>query len=132
MIQVFDSAPAGLQPAPKDPRMLAAGYQVSVREVNFGTVTDRESLMLAFLGGLALTQSFGRNWDALYDVLTDPETRPARFALLLCGYARFRSRHATLATPLEATLIDAQAEATRLGRQLWLLIEEADSDPDAW
>ncbi|WP_412028915.1 barstar family protein [Deinococcus yunweiensis] len=132
MIQVFDTAPDGLQPAPKDPRMIAAGYQVSVREVNFGAVTDRESLMLAFLSGLALTQSFGRNWDALYDVLTDPDLRPARFALLMCDYAHFRNRHPSLAAPLETTLLDAQAEATRLGRQLWLLIEEADSDPNAW
>ncbi|UTA50032.1 barstar family protein [Deinococcus radiodurans] len=58
--------------------MLAAGHQVSVREVVLTGVRDKEALMLAFLSGLGLTHSFGRNWDALYDVLTDPNSaRPA-------------------------------------------------------
>ncbi|GHF32225.1 RNAse (barnase) inhibitor barstar [Deinococcus metalli] len=132
MIQIFDEAPAGLQPAPHDPRVIAAGYQVTVREVDFGAVDDKDSVMLAFLAGLGLAQSFGRNWDALYDVLSDPGVWPPKLAILLCDYGHFRSRHARLSSDLDRVLLDAQAEAARQDRNLWLLIEEPDSDPNAW
>ncbi|WP_309572963.1 barstar family protein [Deinococcus sp.] len=132
MMQIFDDVPAGLQAAPHDPRIIAAGYQVMVREVSFGAVDNKDSLMLAFLSGLALTEAFGNNWDALYDMLTDPEQWSGKFALLLCDYRSFRSRHPRLSAELERVLLDAQAEATRQERRLWLLIEEADSDPDGW
>ncbi|PNY80084.1 barstar family protein [Deinococcus koreensis] len=132
MIQVFDEAPNGLQPAPHDPRMLAAGHQVAVREINFRDVHDKESLMLAFLRGLGLSQTFGRNWDALYDVLTDPESRPAKSAVLLCSYASFRKKHPHLSADLERVMLDAQATAAEAGRSLWLLLEEPDSDTRHW
>jgi RNAse (barnase) inhibitor barstar len=132
MINPFSDQPQGVQPAPHDVRLVAAGYQVAVREVDFGAVRDKDTLMLAFLAGLGLTQNFGRNWDALYDVLTDPSQRPARFALMLCDYARFRRRAAALARELEAVLFDAQNEAARQGRSLWLLAEEPESDTGHW
>ena len=88
--------------------------------------------MLAFLSGLGLTQSFGRNWDALYDVLTDPEERPARLALVLCSYEQFRQRNRKLTPELEGVLLDAQREAAGAGRQLWLLSEEPATDPRHW
>jgi RNAse (barnase) inhibitor barstar len=132
MTQIFDEAPTGLQPAPRDPRVIAAGYQVAVREVNFGAVDDKDGVMLAFLAGLGLTQSFGRNWDALYDVLSDPGLWPPRLALLLCDYGQVRARHPRLSAALERVLLDAQAEAARQERMLWLLTEEPDSDPAAW
>lgn len=132
MIHVFDEAPNGLQPAPHDPRMLAAGHQVAVREVDFGSVHDKESLMMAFLRGLALSQTFGRNWDALFDVLTDPELRPAKSAVLLCGYTRFRRKHPHLSADLERVMLEAQASAAEAGRSLWLLPEEADGDNGSW
>jgi len=128
MIQVFNAPPDGLQPAPHDVRVLAAGYQIGVREVSFTGVHDKDSLMMAFLSGLALTERFGRNWDALYDVLTDLQSRPARLALVLCDYAEFHRRHPPLAAQLEAVLLDAQRTLAGQGRDLWLLIEERDSD----
>lgn len=131
-MNVFREAPQGIQTAPHDPRIVAAGYQVSVREVDLSRVRDKESLMLAFLRGLALTESFGRNWDALYDVLTDPDARPARFALVLCDYEHFRRRHRHLGAELERVLLDAQREAAAQGRSLWLLAEERESDPRHW
>ncbi|MBX8467390.1 barstar family protein, partial [Deinococcus sp. RIT780] len=76
MMQVFDTAPQGIQTAPHEPRILAAGHQVSVREINLGGAQDKTTLMLAFLNGLGLRSTFGQNWDALYDVLTDPDQRP--------------------------------------------------------
>lgn len=132
MIHVFDEAPSGLQTAPHDPRLLAAGHQVAVREIDFGNVHDKESLMMAFLRGLGLSQSFGRNWDALFDVLSDPELRPTKSALLLCNYAPFRRRHPRLSAELERVMLDAQASARESGRRLWLLQEEADSDLRHW
>ncbi|MEW6422318.1 MAG: barstar family protein [Deinococcota bacterium] len=132
MINVFNEPPQGIQPAPHDPRIVAAGYQVAVREVDLSQVRDKESLMLAFLRGLGLTESFGRNWDALYDVLTDPDARPAHFALVLCDYDHFRKRHRHLGAELERVLLDAQAEVARQGRSLWLLAEERESDPRHW
>lgn len=126
MIQVFDEAPQGIQHAPHEARLTAAGYSVAVREVEFTDVSGKESLMLAFLSGLGLTEHFGRNWDALFDVLTDPGQFPARLALLLCDYAPFRARHASLAADLETVLLDAQAVRTREGRSLWLLVNEPD------
>ncbi|CAM3175703.1 barstar family protein [Deinococcus saxicola] len=132
MIQVFDQSPEGIQKAPHDPRILAAGYQVALREVAFSDVHDKDSLMLAMLRGLALTDNFGRNWDALYDVLTDPEARPARLGLLLCDFEHFRKRHPRLSGDLERVMLDAQRDAAGQGRQLWLLAEELESDPKSW
>ncbi|MBZ9713713.1 barstar family protein [Deinococcus multiflagellatus] len=132
MIQVFNEPPQGLQVAPHEPRILAAGHQIGVREIKFGEVHDKDGLMLALGAGLALPGAFGRNWDALYDVLTDPDRTPPRLALLLCDYADFRRRHPHLSQELEATLLDAQRSAAEQGRDLWLLLEEPDSDPKAW
>ena len=127
MIQVFDEAPQGLQHAPHEARLTAAGYSVAVREVDFTHVDDKEGLMLAFLRGLGLTEHFGRNWDALFDVLTDPGQFSGRLALLLCDYVPFRARHASLAAELETVLLDAQAVSAREGRHLWLLVNEPDN-----
>ncbi len=132
MIQIFNEPPSGLQTAPHEPRIIAAGYQIAVREINFGTVHDKDSLMLAFLKGLGLRDTFGRNWDALYDVLTDPEQISARYALILCDYTHFKKRHPHLARELEQVLLDAQQNASEHNRSLWLLAEEPDHDPNGW
>lgn len=132
MINVFAAEPEGLQQAPHEIRMLAAGHQVAVREVSLAGVRDKEGLMLAFLSGLGLTQSFGRNWDALYDVLTDPEQVSGRFALVLRDYDTFRQRQRRLSAELEGVLLDAQQNAQEQGRMLWLLTEEPDADTRHW
>ncbi len=132
MMQVFDQAPEGIQKAPHEPRILAAGYQVALREVGFSDVHDKESLMLAMLRGLALTDSFGHNWDALYDVLTDPGARQTKLGLLLRDFEYFCQRHPQLSAELERVMLDAQRDAAEHGRQLWLLTEELESDPKNW
>jgi len=132
VINVFQEAPQGIQLAPHDPRILAAGHRVAVREVDLTGVGDKEGLMLAFLRGLGLTDHFGRNWDALYDALSDPDARPDRFALVLRDFTHFRARHRHLGPQLEQVLLDAQAEAAAQGRSLWLLAEELDSDTRHW
>lgn len=132
MIQIFNEPPSGLQVAPHDPRILAAGYQIAVREVNFGAVHDKGTLMLALRSGLGLGEHFGANWDALYDVLTDTGARPPRLALLLCDYATFRRRHPALADELEGVLLDAQTATAEQQGQLWLLTEEPETDLRRW
>ncbi len=132
MIQVFDQAPARIQTAPHDPRIIAAGYQISVREINFNGVHDKDTLMVAFSQGMCLSERFGCNWDALYDVLTDPEARPAKLALILYNYVEFKRRHGKLAKELESVLLDAQTNAAENQRQLWLLAEESVIDPKHW
>lgn len=132
MIQVFSEVPQGIQTAPHELRISAAGHQVAVREVDLTHVRDKDSLMMAFLSGLALTQSFGRNWDALYDVLTDPEQVSGRFALVLRDHESFRRRNRHLGAELEGVLLDAQQAAAQQGRLLWLLAEEPDSDTRHW
>ena len=132
MINVFQEAPHGIQLAPHEPRILAVGHQVAVREVDLEGVGDKEGLMLAFLRGLGLTDHFGRNWDALYDVLTDPDARPVRFALVLRDYGHFQARHKQLGPQLQQVLLGAQAEAAARGRSLWLLAEEPDHDTRHW
>ncbi|WP_317640161.1 barstar family protein [Deinococcus arenicola] len=131
-MQVFDQAPEGIQKAPHEPRMIAAGYQVALREIGFSDVHDKDSLMMAVLRGLALTDSFGRNWDALYDVLTDTQARPAKLGVLLCDFDHFCKRHPRLAAELERVMLDAQRDAGKQGHQLWLLAEELESDPKSW
>ncbi|GAA5501356.1 hypothetical protein Dxin01_01088 [Deinococcus xinjiangensis] len=127
MIQVFDEVPNGIQQAPHDCRITAAGYQVALREVDLTVVRDKEALMMAFLSGLALTQSFGRNWDALYDVLTDPEQFSGRLAVVLYDYTHFKKKNAKLCAEMDGVLLDAQKAAAEEGRLLWLLAQERES-----
>ncbi len=127
MSQIFDGLPSGIQPAPHDCRIIAAGYQVAVREVDLSQVRDKDSLMMAFLSGLALTQSFGRNWDALYDVLTDPQQFSGRLGVVLYDYDHLRRKNPRLCAEMEGVLLDAQRAAAEEGRLLWVLTRESDS-----
>ncbi|WP_291423781.1 barstar family protein [Deinococcus sp.] len=120
---LFHTAPDGLQPAPHDARALAAGQQITTHEVQLAQVEDKGSLMTALVAGLGLRPTFGHNWDALYDVLTDPAEFPDKSAILLRHHEPFRQRHPRLCEQLEGVLLDAQAENREQGRQLWLLTD---------
>ncbi|WP_161883287.1 barstar family protein [Deinococcus alpinitundrae] len=127
-MSVFDDLPQGIQPAPAEPRLVAAGAQVRLREVTLSAVQDKNDLMLAFANDLALSATFGRNWDALYDVLSDPDTAPQRLALVLCDYPDFERRHARLAAELQQVLLDAQKALAGAGKALWLLSDLPESE----
>lgn len=108
--------------------MVAAGAQVRLREVNLSEVSGKADLMLAFASGLTLTANFGRNWDALYDVLSDPAQVPERLALVLCGYPNFEREHPRLAAQLRNVLLDAQKALASEGKALWLLSDVPESE----
>ena len=127
-MSIFDDAPDGIQPAPAEPRLVAAGAQVRLREINLAHVRDKDDLMLAFTNDLPLTIGFGRNWDALYDVLSDPEIMPQRLALVLCDYPDFQRHHAKLAAELGRVLLDAQTALAGHGKALWLLWDLPESE----
>ena len=84
--------------------------------------------MLAFANDLTLNSSFGRNWDALYDVLSDPEAMPDKLALVLCDYPDFQRHHARLAAELSHVLQEAQNALAASGKALWLLWDLPESE----
>ncbi|AWN23335.1 nuclease inhibitor [Deinococcus irradiatisoli] len=126
-MNLFDHPPEGIQLAPAEPRLAAAGAQVRLREVDLGRVRDKADLMLAFANDLSLGAAFGRNWDALYDVLSDPDQAPGRLALVLCDFPTFERQQPRLAAELRRVLVGAQQELASTGKSLWLLSDLPDS-----
>ncbi len=126
-MSLFDHPPEGIQLAPAEPRLAAAGAQVRLREVDLGRVQDQNDLMLAFANDLCISAAFGRNWNALYDVLSDPQSAPDRLALVLCDYPTFERHHAKLAAELKRVLLGAQQVLTAQGKALWVLSDLPDS-----
>jgi len=71
----------------------AAGWQVSALDLT--GVADKAGFMEACVRALDLPEWFGRNWDALADLLGDPDWGPASPGRLLLvsgwrGYAKAR------------------------------------------
>ena len=113
--------PRGLQSAPDDLQREAAELGASLRPLDLGRVNRKADLMEQLARDLALPTHFGRNWDALYDLLADPETmRPT--IVCLRGWTEFQTRQSELAGSLESVLLDAQAALAAAGIPLWVLI----------
>ncbi len=115
------SAPDGLQTAPADPQLTAAGIGASLRELDLSTVDGKAELMHQLARDLTLPAHFGRNWDALYDVLSDPEDMKAT-VVCLKGWTDFQARHSELAATLESVLLDAQTALAGADIPLWVLV----------
>lgn len=81
--------------------------------VDLGNVSGKEALMSAFAAALEAPPSFGRNWDALADVLGDLSWRPAAgFVLHIARASAFAS-----ASPAEwATLLEVLRDAAMYWR----------------
>ena len=120
-VKLFDRVPDGIQMAPAGVRELAEHAGVELHEIELASLHSKHGLMDAFASGLELGESFGHNWDALYDVLADPEAGVARRALLLIGLEDFAVRCPELARELESVLLDAQAALAEAHQSLWLL-----------
>ena len=115
------SAPVGLQTAPADPQLTAAGIGASLRQLDLTGVDGKAELMHQLARDLTLPAHFGRNWDALYDVLSDPQAMNATI-ICLKGWTDFQARHGELAATLESVLLDAQTALAGAEIPLWVLV----------
>lgn len=96
----------------------AAPAGMKVYRLPLQSVGTKAELMQTFVQTLGLDAGFGRNWDALYDVLTDLN---ADTALVLQRQGAFAQAHAELWQALEGVLLDAQAFLDKQGVALWLV-----------
>jgi RNAse (barnase) inhibitor barstar len=113
--------PDGLHPAPADPRALADGLDAGLLTLQLDAVQGRPALMQQLSHDLKLPRHFGRNWDALYDILADPEyMEPC--VIHLVGWSDFLVREQELAARLEGVLLDAQTALADSDIPLWVLV----------
>lgn len=115
------SVPDGLQQAPADPQLTAAGIGASLRQLDLSGVDGKAELMHQLTRDLTLPAHFGRNWDALYDLLADPQSMNAT-VVCLKGWADFQARHSELAAMLESVLLGAQTALAAANIPLWILV----------
>lgn len=118
-------AQPGILPADTEARLEAASAGVQLAPIDLGAVVDKAGLMAALADDLEFPDWFGRNWDAVADLLTDAEVVGARPGLLLIGLSELRAAAPQLAEQFEQVLLNVQA-VSPLG--LWLL---ADGGPGA-
>ncbi len=114
----FGAAPGGIQALSAGAAAQAAGAALTVLDLS--GVQSRSDLMDRLARDLKLPEYFGRNWDALYDVLSDAD-RMTPTALHLLGWEEFRADHPRLAAELQSTFEDAQDTLAGSGVPLWLL-----------
>ncbi|WP_293910267.1 barstar family protein [Deinococcus sp.] len=120
-MNLFERAPDGIQIAPAGVRERAGHAGVELHEIELTSLHNKHGLMNAFASSLELGEDFGHNWDALYDVLADPEVGHSRRALLLTGLENFTERCPELAEELTSVLLDAQVALAEVHQSLWLL-----------
>lgn len=100
-------------------RAAAEAAGLPCRALTFHLGDDKAAIMHEFAAGLRLPDWFGDNYDALYDCLTDPETRSAPLVLLLSGLSAEAAEFPILTTVLAAAAEDCRARPS----PLWILIE---------
>lgn len=128
MSELFAGAPPlGIVALPQDGRLVAAAAGVRLLSVDLGTVVDKASLMDVLVRELELPGYFGRNWDALLDVLTDEDIVGDRAALVLSGLTALAGRAPGVADTLGEVMAAAQEDSAATGRSLWLV--DADQEP---
>ncbi len=115
------SAPDGFQSSPTDPQLLAAGVQATFRALDLSAVDGKAELMAQLSRDLSLPRHFGRNWDALYDVLSDPDAMRGT-VVCLKDWEGFVVRQPELAARLEGVLLDAQEALASYDVPLWVLV----------
>jgi Barstar (barnase inhibitor) len=125
-VSVFEHLPNGIQSTFSGLRERAEHAGVALHEIDLVGLHSKHGLMDVFAASLDLGEYFGHNWDALYDVLADPQffdnaAGPARRALLLIGLADFEERCPELSEQLRSVLLDAQAALAQAHQSLWLL-----------
>jgi RNAse (barnase) inhibitor barstar len=111
----------GLEVFQGDLKMAAAAQQATLREVDLTRVDGKAELMHVLAHDLILPPHFGRNWDALYDLLSDPGNMRDT-VLCFHGWPDFARRHPELAEQFEGVLRDAQEALYPHRIGLWALI----------
>ncbi len=87
-------------------------YQVVA--LDGGEIAGRDDLMDAVAEAFALPDWFGRNWDALHDVLGDPDLRNAATVLVVTDATALWREHPRLAGMLVEVWLDAAPEGLQL------------------
>ena len=108
-LAVVDSA--GVQPwtGTAEPLVAAAAHaHLRLDTVNLGHAKDRTALFAELDRALKLPDHFGRNWDALADVLEDRDWLGKRGrVMVITGTAVYRGDHPTDWATLEEILAEA-------------------------
>ncbi|WP_425147308.1 barstar family protein [Deinococcus sp.] len=109
--------PDGFQTAPAD---LALLNELALYTLDLTDIDSKAELMARLAQTFKFPDSFGHNWDALYDALQDALGGPS--ALHLLGWGEFQTRCPELAGPLRGVLLDAQEALRDAEVSLWLLV----------
>ena len=90
----------------------ADGYGVVA--IDGGEIADRDDLIEALADALALPDWFGRNWDALDEVLHDPTARNEAVTLVVSDATAFWREHPRMAGTLVEVWLDSAPEGMQL------------------
>ena len=88
------------------------GYEVVA--IDGGEIADRDDLMDALAGALGLPDYFGRNWDALDEVLHDPDVVIEARTLVVSDATALWREHPRMAGALIEVWLDSAPEAMQL------------------
>jgi RNAse (barnase) inhibitor barstar len=88
------------------------GYDVV--EIDGSDIADRDELMEALASALGLPDYFGRNWDALDEVLRDSDVAIEANAVVVSDATAFWREHPRLAGTLVEVWLDSAREGLHL------------------
>ncbi|MEP7329667.1 MAG: barstar family protein [Betaproteobacteria bacterium] len=108
-LAVVDAAGVHAWSGPADPLVAAAAHaHLHLDTVNLGHAKDRIALFAELDRALKLPDHFGRNWDALADVMEDREWLGKRGrVIVITGTSIYRRDHPTDWSTLEEILAEA-------------------------
>jgi RNAse (barnase) inhibitor barstar len=88
------------------------GYEVVA--IDGGDVADRDDLMESLAAVLGLPDYFGRNWDALDEVLRDPDAVIEANTVVISDATAFWREHPRMAGTLVEVWLDSAPEGMHL------------------
>jgi RNAse (barnase) inhibitor barstar len=88
------------------------GYDVVA--IDGGELADRDDLMEGLAGALGLPDYFGRNWDALDEMLRDPDVAIEAKVLVVSDATTFWREHPRMAGTLVEVWLDSAPEGLQL------------------
>ena len=85
-----------------------SSQQVEQIEISLAGIMDVEQLHALLMERLAFPHYYGKNWDAFWDVITEPDRLPCNLKFI--GWVDFQSRLPEAARMLFECLRDAPAK----------------------